>query len=574
MFSKAAVLLMVAIFLAGLSQPAEAALKSKSKSSEIEPAQAFNPNEDPGDMELPMPNGMKLVLRPVAVDSRLLLNDRQFNMGLLNPDSDRTFREKQFPAHISAALRYENLPGDWARKLPDEEQKGGYSYYLIGKYELSNGQWDAVMGGEPNPRPDLPKTGISWYDLQDFLRKYNEWLLKNHPDAVPAIDGVAAYLRLPTEEEWEFAAREGISAPEQQNETDFPVADGNPIENYAVFGDRYKNVQSIGSRKPNRLGIHDMGGNAAELVQSGFRFTVAERKGGSQVMRQHGSEGGLLRKGGSYKAASEREIYPGTRQEIRMFEKTPDNAYVPHKENDLGARLVLAAVNLGSDRRTKEVMKEEQQLQATPEVLIAINQGGDPVAELEKIYSIADTPQIRQSLAQYKELIQNYNEAFNREHDANLLSAIRSAAYKADSLGNIAFRCYRLSFDLDEAKQQFKDFSPKVEKAMRDEMQRNFRNLQRSTAHYRQSLREIMDYPKEDVEARISILRKEYAGDDRLNKNLRANLDTFAKHLDIARKQGVNKVTDSMIWDAVIPGKKSRAVIADMEKNQKKGGGK
>lgn len=572
-----------------------AALRSKSSpGAGISPEAAYNPKADPGDLELPMPNGQKLVLRAVAIPGKGFLNDAGFKMGLMEPGDDRDFYESHNQAHVSSPIRKENLPPEWQKKLNDE---GGadFSYYFIGKYELSNGQWAAVMGEEVDGPPDHPRGNISWYDVQDFLRKYNEWLLKNHPESIPEIDKTPAFLRLPTEAEWEYAARGGAVPPEQRDFRDYPWEDGK-AQDYAIFN--AEKPMPIGSRKPNDLGIYDMAGNLAELVQDGFRFTIMEMDGNNRKARLHGSEGGPLAKGGYFLSTQPDDLYPGKRVEIRMFEKQPDNSYIPHKDRGLGARLVLASINVPGMKRAAEIEKEKRQTQkqatapgekqpeqpAIPaakkasgdapgitEGIVSINIEGDPEEELQKLYEATKSPLMKSNLSRYRELIRGYNEAFNRERDANLLSMVRSAAYKADSLSNIAFRCYELRFKLDDVKRQDPKFYKEMEHKVMNEILRHFKNLRMSTNFYLQSVQEVSQYPDADVKAKIAQLKKEYGGSDQVNEIFRRNLDIFAGHVDLARKQGPGKLKASTIWDQYIPNKKARSVISALEKSPAKG---
>lgn len=579
-------LLALAGFLV-LAASGQAAIKKAEIKAPDDPS-AYNPNADQKDLELPMPAGVKLVMRAVPIAAKSPLEDQRFQMGLRNVDENRAIYEKPMDAYIGAPFRQDNFPDAWQGKLPADE-KDAYAYYMIGKYELTNGQWAAVMGEEPDGNPDLPKTGISWYDIQDFLRRYNEWLLKNHPDAVPAIDGVPAFVRIPTEAEWEYAARWG-NPEENMIESDFPgLEPGKQVADYAVFGLGNDVKKTIGSRRPNKLGIYDMAGNVAELVQGGFRFPVVQNVNGVRISRPHGSEGGLVRKGGSHLDTQENEVYPGRREELRMFEKGPDG-YVPQKKGDLGVRLVLASPNVPGAGREQLLQSDANKLAHAPAVdkapeaqvktaatasgqdgLVAIDILGDPERELEKIYQAAKSPLVKSNLMQYRELIRGQNEALSRERSANYLSLVRAGAYKADNLVNIAFRCFQVEFDMDNIRQlSGQKINPETEKKLRAQMLRHFRNLQVATNLYRQGVEEAANAPRDIIDEKVRQLRKEYGGDDQLSELFRANLDVFARQVAFARENGIQKLTNDMIWKNVLPKGPIYTTIATLARDGKK----
>ena len=127
--------------------------------------------------------------------------------------------------------------------------------YYIGKYEVTQDLWEAVMGSEANPSAfkggNLPVNNISWDDCIAFIDKLNELTGKN--------------FRLPTECEWEFAARGG------NNLEPYTFSGSNDVNEVAWYKDNSDNqVHAVGEKKANALKLYDMTGNAIEWVQNPF----------------------------------------------------------------------------------------------------------------------------------------------------------------------------------------------------------------------------------------------------------------------------------------------------------------
>ena len=121
------------------------------------------------------------------------------------------------------------------------------SGYYIGKYEVTQELWKAVMGSNPSKfkGDNLPVECVSWDDVQEFLRKLNAMTGKRY--------------RLPTEAEWEFAARGGNSS------RGYKYSGSNSLGSVAWYGDNSGDrTHSVGTKSPNELGIYDMSGNVWE----------------------------------------------------------------------------------------------------------------------------------------------------------------------------------------------------------------------------------------------------------------------------------------------------------------------
>ena len=127
------------------------------------------------------------------------------------------------------------------------------SSYYIGETEVTQALWKAVMGSNPSyfKGDDLPVEDVSWDDCQTFISKLN------------ALTGER--FRLPTEAEWEFAARGG----NQSRHT--PYSGSSRIDDVAWYDDNsgYK-THPVKTKQPNELGIYDMTGNVDEWCQDGY----------------------------------------------------------------------------------------------------------------------------------------------------------------------------------------------------------------------------------------------------------------------------------------------------------------
>ena len=125
--------------------------------------------------------------------------------------------------------------------------------YKIGKYEVKQALWEAVMGDNPSifKGADLPVENVSWHDVKLFIKKLNELTGKNY--------------RLPTEAEWEFAARGGNKSK------GYVYIGGDEIDSAAWdSGNSGKCTHAVGSSGSNELGIFDMAGNVSEWTQDWF----------------------------------------------------------------------------------------------------------------------------------------------------------------------------------------------------------------------------------------------------------------------------------------------------------------
>jgi formylglycine-generating enzyme required for sulfatase activity len=155
--------------------------------------------------------------------------------------------------------------------------------FYLGAYEVTQGQWQAVMGTNPSyfsrtgggadtvksfsdaDLKQFPVECVSWGDVKEFLKQLN----------AREKNGGLLY-RLPTEAEWEYACREGassqeecafdfyLSRPTNDLSSEQPTFNGNFPAGSAPRGKHLGRTTKVGSYQPNRLGFYDMHGNVRE----------------------------------------------------------------------------------------------------------------------------------------------------------------------------------------------------------------------------------------------------------------------------------------------------------------------
>ena len=157
------------------------------------------------------------------------------------------------------------------------------SGYYIGKTEVTQALWKAVMGSNPSyfKGDNLPVECVRWNDCQEFIRKLNSLTGQN--------------FRLPTEAEWEFACRGG------NNSRGYKYSGSNYIDNVAWYRDNSGDkTHPVATKSPNELGIYDMSGNVNEWCNDWYGGYTSGRQ--TNPKGPYDGSGRVLR-GGSWNIA-------------------------------------------------------------------------------------------------------------------------------------------------------------------------------------------------------------------------------------------------------------------------------
>jgi len=163
----------------------------------------------------------------------------------------------------SIGMEFELIqPGEFQMGAPDGDKDEQPVHtvriskpFYLGKYEVTQAQWQAVMGNNPSAftgDPTRPVENVSWEDVQEFIRRLN------------TKEGGTTY-RLPTEAEWEYAARAGTTTAYSFGN------DKSQLSQYAWYADTSgSQTHPVGKLKPNAWGLYDMHGNVWEWVQDWY----------------------------------------------------------------------------------------------------------------------------------------------------------------------------------------------------------------------------------------------------------------------------------------------------------------
>jgi len=232
-------------------------------------------------------------------------------------------------------------------------------------------------------------------------------------------------VRLPTEAEWEFAARGGMAVETTVFEqATFPMPEGPQRYVWYAGTDSSNNeLNAVGLLKPNPLGLHDMLGNAGEFVLDAFRL--------NKYSHLHGQAGGYIVKGGDFRTALA-DIRSAARTEYLPIDKGGER-----RDKATGLRLAVVPGSLPTLARLQAVRTLWPSLAQSSGNAQAL---ADPAKEIDAIAKDISDPALKKRIGDVGNVLKANIQARNEQRDRSAKSEIRVGAYLAQRSWKIAPR--------------------------------------------------------------------------------------------------------------------------------------
>lgn len=448
--------------------------------AEVPPQTPYNPKPAEGDLVLPMPGDAEMVFRRVPVPGSGFWGDQS-----------RIIQIGDAAGGIFEGLQRTQISGSFP------SGQGGAWELVLAKYELTRGQFVAVMGmdallaasGDPEDQklPELkgrelrdrlmmPLAYVSHGDVVEFIRRYNQWLFDPaHPErvaAMPRVDEAPGFMRLPTEDEWEYCARGGLPAMQAGTFDDrlpFPAAEAGEYAWH--LGNAKHQLRPVGLRKPDAGGFHDLLGNAQEMTSGLFRPEIWQ-----------GKPGGVAVRGGSVSTPAA-DLRSALRAELDAYAWNVDEKRVEERRSfNTGARLAIGANVVVTSAQRASIEQEYEAYRADLRRTMPVGRtldnlvsqasvqigAADPI--IERL--IKDNPALKEPLGAVQSTLDKARERLELAQRESARSLAQDAARNGVNLSVYLSRLARLTDtlalarELAETSSRYQEQVAAVEKSM------------------------------------------------------------------------------------------------------------
>ncbi|MGG7650636.1 formylglycine-generating enzyme family protein [Pseudomonas sp. ES4] len=528
-----------------------------------------NPKPLADDVSLPLPCEGQMVFRYVYILAQGTLDDREISLGYPFSEGEAGYQQSFISGYrrdfINGQFTLKDLPKDWGKTItplmPKTDAKTPLKpmLYFIGKYEVTARQYAQVMAqaqslasGEPAPACEalqaegpqgmagrLPKVKLSRFEAERFSAVYSAWLMKYHKELLPvsgrgtsAEEGGLGFVRLPTEVEWEFAARGGQAISRQDlegrlfprrlegSESDGPLADWAVFNQVAGGTGQAARLMPIGTKLPNPIGLFDVIGNAAEMVQESFQLVHAGRR--------QGTYGGFVVKGGNY-LEGEGTLFTGMRREYPLFAADGTE----QSNETTGFRVAIGALSAPRSRY-KELFAQWQKEGRLASLTDAIDDAQDPTKRLDSIIAASVDPRLQAELGLVNEELKRNVSLIAQQREEAAGNLIQSAALVAETVNNYNIRLTNLHKSRQQALDAKDEASAKLFATAID----NGRSaLDGAVAIYIDNLATGTRYTDAVIQAQFQRIKEELERKPVLGKSLVTRATLFVRHVGDYRQQ-------------------------------------
>ncbi|XXE64176.1 SUMF1/EgtB/PvdO family nonheme iron enzyme [Pseudomonas sp. R1-7] len=528
-----------------------------------------NPKPLPDDVSLPLPCEGQMVFRYVYILAQGTLDDREISLGYPFSEGEAGYQQSFISGYrrdfINGQFTLKDLPKDWNKTItplmPKTDAKTPLKpmLYFIGKYEVTARQYAQVMAqaqslasGEPAPACEallaelpqgmagrLPKVKLSKFEAERFSAVYSAWLMKYHKDLLPvsgrgssAEDGGLGFVRLPTEVEWEFAARGGHAVSRQDlegrlfprrlegSESDGPLADWAVFNQVAGGTGQAARLMPIGTKLSNPIGLFDVVGNAAEMVQESFQLVHAGRR--------QGAYGGFVVKGGNY-LEGEGTLFTGMRREYPLFAADGTE----QSNETTGFRVAVGALSAPRSRY-KELFAQWQKEGRLASLTDAIDDADDPTKRLDSIIAASADPRLQAELGLVNEELKRNVSLIAQQREEAAGNLIQSSALVAETINNYNIRLT----NLQNSRQAALDAKDEASATLFATAIDNGRSaLDGAVAIYIDNLATGTRYTDAVIQAQFQRIKEELERKPVLGKSLVARATLFVRHVGDYRQQ-------------------------------------